>query len=188
MNQIIQWLSGGDLRSDGASNEVAALVLENPELVDELFAGLAHPVDVIRSRTADALEKIARSRPDLLLPYLPGLLAHRHDSRPAVKMHLAMIYGHLAIYAEHVDALTAVLLEMIHDRSVFSASWALASLCILARLYPALRPDILKQISSLSGHPSIAMRSRVRNALNLLTNDRTPFPKGWVKSKHVKDI
>jgi len=189
MTQILQWLSGGDLRSDGASNEIAALVLENPELVDELYAGLTHPNDVVRARTADALEKVARSRPDLLLPHLPGLVAlGRQESLPAVKMHLAMIFGHLSIYDEHVDDLATVLLEIIHDQSVFAAGWAITSLCIIARKYPGQRQGILDQISSLAGHPSIAMRSKVRNAVNILTNDNTPFPKGWVKSEHLKEF
>jgi len=188
LSQIIQWLSGGDLRSDGPSNEVAALVLDNPGLIDELFAGLSHLEDVVRGRTADALEKVARSRPDLLLPYLPGLLEYRRDPLPVVKMHLAMIYGHLALYEEQVEGLTKALLEMTRDQSVFSVGWAITSLCIIGRKYPAQRQAILQRIASLAHHPSIAIRSKVRNALNLLTNDQTPFPKGWVKSEHPKDL
>ena len=40
MNQLLGMLSGGDLRSDGLSDEVVALVLSNDELFDDLYAGL----------------------------------------------------------------------------------------------------------------------------------------------------
>ena len=41
MNQVLSWLSGGDLRSDGMANEVADFVLENPTAFEDLFAGLS---------------------------------------------------------------------------------------------------------------------------------------------------
>jgi hypothetical protein len=65
MNQILSWLSGGDLRSDGMANEAAALVIENPQVIEDLFAGLRASDDIVRGRTADALEKVARVKPDL---------------------------------------------------------------------------------------------------------------------------
>jgi hypothetical protein len=70
VNQMLTWLSGGDLRSDGMANEAAQFVLENPQIIDDLMVGLNEPDDVIRGRTADALEKVARERPDLLIDHL----------------------------------------------------------------------------------------------------------------------
>jgi HEAT repeat protein len=189
MNQILEWLSGGDLRSDGLSNEVAEFVLEHPELLEELAEGLNEPDDVIRGRTADALEKIARSRPDLVVEYLPKLVdISKTDQVPMVKMHIAMLLGHLAMYEDRTDQITSTLLRMLDDESVFAMSWAIASLCIVGRKYPLERDQIVIRIARLEGHHSAAIRTRVRKALYLLTNEDAPFPKGWIKSDHLGAI
>ncbi len=189
MNTILDWLAGSDLRSDGLANEVADVVLKNPSLFEEVIVGLDETNDVIRGRKADALEKIARVKPDLLIEYLPKLFqVAAEDSVPMVKMHLAMIMGHLAIFHEYVDPLSDCLLELLEDESVFTKSWAIVSLCILARKYPRLQPRIVDNIAAYGRDESIAIRTRVRKALNLLTKDDVPFPKGWIKSEHLKEL
>ena len=40
MNQILHWLAAGDLRSDGLSNEIVGIVLQNPALIADLMEGL----------------------------------------------------------------------------------------------------------------------------------------------------
>ena len=95
-NQLLDTLSGGDLRSDGMANEI---VLANEELFEDLYDGLGEEDEVVRGRTADALEKVARSRPDLLLDHLQDLIRTAHsDPIAMVRWHLAMILGHLVIY------------------------------------------------------------------------------------------
>ena len=189
MNQILEWLLGGDPRSDGLSTEVASFVLANPQLIGELLDGLDEPQDLLRGRTADALEKIARTSPDLLIAWLPKLYTvAREDPRPAVKMHIAMLLGHLAMYAEHAPDITQSLLEMLDDPSVFTRSWAIASLCIMGRMYAQDQDHILSSIARLQGDTSIAIRTRVRNAIRILTDERAPFPKGWINSQHLGGI
>jgi hypothetical protein len=189
MNPILDWLSGGDLRSDGMANEVADLVLKNPGLFDEVIMGLDETNDVIRGRTTDALEKIARVKPDLLVEHLPKLLqVTTEDTVPMVKMHLAMILGHLALYKEHAESLTECLLNLLEDDSVFTRSWAIVSLCIFARKYPHLQPQIVDCIAAYGRDNSIAIRTRVQKALELLTNEGAPFPKGWIKSVHLMGL
>jgi hypothetical protein len=189
MNPISDWLSGEDLRSDGMANEVADVVLKNPALFDEVMMGLDETNDVIRGRTADALEKIARVKPDLLVEHLPKLLqVAEEDTIPMVKMHLAMIMGYLAIYQEHVESLTECLFNLLEDESVFTRSWAIVSLCIFARKYLHLQPQIIDSIAAYRQDNSIAIRTRVRKALDLLINDGAPFPKGWIKSEHLKGL
>ena len=104
MNQVLKWLSGGDLRSDGVLNEVVGFVLANKEMLADLYAGLSAPGEVIRGRTADALEKIARSQPDWAEDRIPDLIEiARADEMPMVRFHLAMALGYLAIYQDHID-------------------------------------------------------------------------------------
>ncbi len=189
MNQILTWLSGGDLRSDGMADEAARFVLKNPQIIDDLMVGLSESDDVIRGRTADALEKIARQRPDLLIAHLHQMVdLVGMEQVPMVKMHLAMIFGHLAVYEDSVEQLISVLYDLLEDESVFTSSWAIASLCIIGRKYPRECQRVLNRLSQLQGDPGVAIRSRTTKALEILTNPKKEFPKGWIKSEHLQDI
>jgi len=189
MNQVLEWLSGGDLRSDGQSQEVSEFVLNNPQVFDDLYAGLCVDDDVVRGRTADALEKVTRSRPDLLEAHLSELInLTRTETVMMVKMHLAMIFGHLAVFEEHVDDLVSVLFYLLDDGYVFVRSWTISSLCIYARKYPSKHDRVLDKIAALQNDNSIAIRTRVRYAMNILTDPNYPFPKGWIKSNHLQGI
>jgi HEAT repeat protein len=189
MNHILEWLSGGDIRSDGMANEAAAFVLANPEIYPELYAGLSVSDDVVRSRAADALEKVARVKPALLIDDLPELIhLARTEPVPAVKMHLAMLFGHLAVYEEEKERLISVLIHLLKDTSVFAKSWAITSLCILGRKYPQGSQRILDEITPLYNDNSIAVRSKVKKAVLLLTDQDAPFVHGWIKSEHLQDL
>ena len=189
MNQVLEWLSGGDLRLDGLSQEVSEFVLNNPQVFDDLYAGLYVEDDVVRGRTADALEKVTRSRPDLLETHLAELInLTQAETVMMVKMHLAMIFGHLAGFKEHVDDLVSVLFYLLDDGYVFVRSWTISSLCIYARKYPNLHDRILNKIVPLQYDSSIAIRTRVRYAMNILTDPNYSFPKGWIKSEHLQGI
>ena len=189
MNQILEWLSGGDLRSDGLSNEVVDFVLNNIDVFDELFAGLSEPDDVVRGRTADALEKIARTRPEMFVRRLPELVEIlMEDQLPMVRWHIAMTLGHLACYEDRVDEISVALLDLFNDPSVFVRSWAIVSLCIIGRKYPRMRGLIVEKVAPLQKDGSIAIRSRVRKALAILTDENVPFPTGWIKSNYLGSV
>jgi HEAT repeat protein len=188
MNQVLSWLSGGDLRSDGMANEVSQFVLDNPQVFEDLYAGLFAEDDVVRGRAADALEKVARRRPDLLLEHLPEVinLAEVEDV-PMVKMHLAMIFGHLAVYPEMIEELMPPLNNLLGDESVFTRSWAIVSLCIIARNFPKECQAVLDTFLPFQEDESIAIRTKAKKAINLLTDPRAQFPKGWIKSEHLQE-
>jgi HEAT repeat protein len=189
MNQILQWLQGGDLRSDGQSSDVATFVLQNPIAITDLFEGLKSSDNVIRGRTADALEKIARSNPDLLRSYMPELVRiAMEDSVAMVRWHIAMLMGHMTVYDEEIGQIAFTLLRMLHDESVFVRSWVIVSLCIVARKDEDRREEILQCISKLQSDSSVAIRSKVRNAIQILINDQQRFPKGWIKSEHLAGL
>ena len=189
MNQILQWLSGGDLRSDGMSDEAAEFILENPQLMDELFDGLKSANDVIRGRTADALEKVARVKPDLFINRLPELInIAKNDQVAMVKMHLAMIFGHLVVCDEKIEEIVSILLDLLDDESAFTRSWSIVSLCIVGKKYPSKRKTIFESIARYQTDSSIAIRTRVRKAIELLGNEDAQFLKGWVKSTHLQDF
>jgi HEAT repeat protein len=185
MNQLLLMLRGGDLRSDGEAHQVARIVLDNPALLSDLLGGLEVDEQVVRGRTAHALEKIARDQPEWLQPHLSILLAAGDDPLPMVRWHMAMIYADLALFEQEVVVLTQKLLEMLDDTSVFVRSWAISSLCIIAKLYPASNAEITSRISAYSQDESIAIRARVRKALEALLAPTNPLPAGWLKSSRI---
>jgi hypothetical protein len=171
------------------ANEAADFVLSNPAVFDELFEGLTVPDDVVRGRTADALEKIARTWPDPFRARIPKLIQiAKRDDVAMVKMHIAMLFGHLAIYEDKIDKLYDALLELLQAESVFARSWAIVSLCIIARKYPEKSDSIVNRLVQFKNDESAAIRSRVKHALHLLTNRSASFPKGWIKSEHLQEL
>ena len=185
-NTILDWLSGGDLRSDGAANQAADAVIKNPELINDLAVGLESEDDVIRGRTADVLEKIARTNPELTASYVNRFLQLLgSDPLPMVRWHLAMVLGHLAEYSSLTEEIVSALLRALDDGSVFTKSWVIVSLCIYARKYPQHLKEITQKIARSSNDASAAVRTRVRYAMEVLHNTDAPFPRGWVKSERI---
>ncbi|HSF80687.1 MAG TPA: hypothetical protein VLA49_05615, partial [Anaerolineales bacterium] len=86
------------------------------------------------------------------------------------------------IYKEHADDLVSTLFALLADASVFTVSWVIVSLCILARKYPEKNDQILNRIAPLKRHDSIAIRSKAGKAIKLLTQADAQFPQGWLKS------
>jgi hypothetical protein len=60
--RILSLLAGGDRRTIGRADEVAAMVSKAPELFPELIAGLWSESPLVRMRAADASEKVTRDR------------------------------------------------------------------------------------------------------------------------------
>ena len=187
MSDILHWLSAGDLRGDGIANQVIEIVIQNPDLLPDLLEGLTHQDKVVRGHTADALEKLARKMPGEILPHLPLLLNVAHsEPLPMVQMHLVMLFSHLAYDSRSAPHIFDALISMLNKGSAFSRSWAISSLCILARLHPPYLSRVTQSIANLQNDSSIAIRARVRFALELLTDPGKSFPKGWVKSDLIR--
>jgi len=184
MNQIIEWLAIGDLRSDGQANEVAALVLAQPVVFPDLLAALTDKNDVVRGHAADALEKVSRQAPDLIVPHLDLMMrVARTDDISMARFHLAMIFGNLAHENTLAESIIPTLLDMLGDESVFVKSWAISSLVIWGRRQAQWRQTILDGLSPLIHHASIAVRHRAEKATRLLMDERLSLPAGWVKSR-----
>jgi len=69
MNSLLRLLEGGDLRSDGRADEVAGEIIENPKLFNLLWDGIYESDDIVRAKTAHALEKVSRELPELFTDF-----------------------------------------------------------------------------------------------------------------------
>lgn len=74
MAQMENWLSGGDLRSNGASDEDARVIIQNPELIPDLIASLDAEDAVVRGRARKAMAVL--TKPHAGLP--PGWVKSEH--------------------------------------------------------------------------------------------------------------
>jgi HEAT repeat protein len=182
MNELLELLSGGTLQSDGRANKVANEVIRHPERLAELVEGLKDQDDVIRGRTAHALERISRSHPQMVFPLLPHIYDMAiHDSVPMVRWHMVMILANAGLPAGELEKAISVLLQALDDSSVFVKSWAIVSLTILGRRQRSFRILIIDRFVKLQNDKSIAIRSKIRKALDILVNERIPIPPGWIK-------
>jgi HEAT repeat protein len=183
MNTLLQKLSGGDLRSDGRANEVAGEIDRNPRLLEQLLEGLSEPDDLIRARTAHALERISRTNQGLMRGLMPQLISLSvNDGVPMFRWHLAMIFGNIAPTMEDDKPVVSALLRLLKDESVIVRSWAISSLCIIGRRDKRRRRRIIDAIGTLQHDKSVAIRARTAEALRVLRNKKVPLPTGWSKA------
>lgn len=181
MNDLLELLEGGDLRSDGAADEVAAEVEENPELFDLLFDGLNEKDDLIRGRTAHTLEKVSRLHPELFREYTDKLIeSAKNDHLPFVLWHLAMLFANLDYPATKKKEVISTLFYLLDDKSTFVKTWSISSLTILAMESNGEKELIIAKIKKFKENESAVVRNRVGKALNVLENDEK-IPKGWSK-------
>lgn len=144
-------LTGGHPNSLGRTPEVVEQVLGDAARLPELFDCYESADDVVRLRTANALKRIARARPDWLLPYLDQLLGRISKIDQASRQWtLATIFQLLESGMNPAQKIRAtdimkVNLEHHHDWIVLNttmetlASWALHDPDLKAWLFPRLR-------------------------------------------------
>src|SRR5271155_3791226 len=115
---ILAFLEGGDRRSIGHADKVAAIVKKDRKLFPELIAGLWSEDPLVRMRAADAAEKVTREKRDLLRPYkkeLLGLLGEAAEQE--LRWHLAAMVPRLALNAGERQQATTWLQTYLEDRS-----------------------------------------------------------------------
>jgi len=183
MNDLLKLLKGGDLRSDGAAEEVSEDIIQNTELFDLLFEGLYEKDEVVRGRTAHALEKVSRAHPELFKGQIYELIKiARNDDIPFVKWHLAMIFANIDLSVDERKDVISTLFYLLDDKSVFVKSWSISSLTIIALENPDEKEVIIFRLNKLADNKSAAVQKRAIKALKTLNEDY-PLPKGWSKIK-----
>jgi HEAT repeat protein len=152
--------------------------------MDDLLDALQTGSDVVRGHAADAVERVSRERPELIMPALPKLLTQaRQDPVAMVRWHLAMVFANLARSGEDPEPLAEALLGLLEDPSPFVKSWAVSGLCLIARDSPLRNERFLASISPLRNDRSIAVRHRAARAIRILMDEREPIPPSWIKRK-----
>ncbi len=161
----------------GHSDQVAAMVSDDPELFPELIAGLWSEDPLVRMRAADAAEKVTRKHRELLQPYkkeLLGLMAEAEQQE--LRWHLAVMVPRLLLNAKERQGAISSLNRYRQDRSSIVKTFALQGLADLAeaepslgsgrfRHYPSLRPSVLEILREATRNGTPAMKARGRKLL-----------------------
>ncbi len=163
---ILSRLAGGDRRSIGRSDKVAAMVSKNPRLFSKLIAGLWSEDLLIRMRAADAAEKVTRKNRELLWPYkkeLIGLMAEAGEQE--LRWHLAVMIPRLPLNAKERELTVSLLNSYLEDRSSIVKTFALQGLADLAEDDASLRPKVIEILRESSRAGTAAMKARSRKLL-----------------------
>jgi hypothetical protein len=131
---ILSLLQGGDRRTIGRSDQVAAIVSKNEGLFPKLIAGLWSEDPRVRMRAADATEKVTRKHRELLQPYkkeLLGLMAEAKEQE--LRWHLAVMVPRLLLNARERQLASSWLNSYREDRSSIVKTFALQGLADLTQ-------------------------------------------------------
>lgn len=160
-------LAGGDPRSLGRVDEVIEHVLAWPEHFPALFDCFFSPDETVRMRAGDAIEKLARTRPDLLTAHRARLLADVPGiEQPSVQWHLAQMLTRIELTPRQRVRAVQILrrnLDTYDDWIVVNLT--LEALAHFARSDPVLRRDL---IPVLRNHRRSRRKSIARRAARLL--------------------
>jgi hypothetical protein len=164
---IEQLLSGGDPRSLYGVDQVIAAVLADPSALEALFECLFCDDAVVRMRAGDALEKIARIRPEVLAPFTRRLLSDVVDvDQPSIQWHLAQIFTEIELTPPQRRRAIAILkrnLERYEDWIVLNLT--LDALAQFARDDPELQREL---VPILRRHQADTRKSVARRATKIL--------------------
>ena len=166
---VLHLLRGGDRRTIGRADKVAAIVSKDPRLFRELMAGLWSEDPLVRMRAADAAEKVTRDNPKLLQPYkkeLLGLMAETEQQE--LRWHLAAMVPRLEMDAVERKLAASLLNGYLQDRSSIVKTFALQGLADLAKDDPATRPHAMELLREATRSGTPAMKARSRKLLALL--------------------
>lgn len=166
---ILALLEGGDRRTIGRSDQVAAIVSDQLELFPKLIAGLwsAHPL--VRMRAADATEKVTRRHRELLQPYkkeLLGLMTEAQEQE--LRWHLAVMVPRLPLNDKERTLAVSSLNSYLEDRSSIVKTCALQGLADLAQHEPNIRPRVVEILREATRNGTPAMKARGRKLLTQL--------------------
>jgi hypothetical protein len=166
---IAAMLKGGDRRSIGKSNQIAQLVLSEPQRFAELFECLWDEDPIVRMRAADAAEKVTVTRPELLNPHKQELLGLLDEAQQIeLRWHLALMVPRLSLSGPERARAATALQRYLEDRSSIVKTFAMQGLADLARQDSNLRGPARRVLEESLRSGTAAMKARARKLLKAL--------------------
>lgn len=167
MHPLLKVLGGGDKRSLGKANAVAARALKEPALFDVLISGMLLADPLIRMRCADAAEKVTATHPEYLAPHKRMLLKTLSAiEAPEMQWHVAPMLARLPLSPAELKTAVNILLRQTNSHSSIVKTLAMQALFDLAARHSTLRPMARRHIEELTHIGTPAMKARGRKLLS----------------------
>jgi HEAT repeat protein len=163
MTDILDKLRGGDLRSIGNANEIAREIATNPELFKIVFNGLYSDDAVVRMRSADAVEKASKERPEILAGYSSKVLSILASvEQQEVCWHMAQISPRLDLTNSEGRQIIELLKRLLSHKSKIARVSAMDAMASFAERDETIVDEVKEIIKTQmeSGIPSILSRGR----------------------------
>ena len=161
MNQIIEKLQGGDLRSKGRSDEVVREVFDSPRLFGLVVDGMIYDDPVVRMRASDAVEKITRKRPEYLAPHKSRMITMVSQiDQQEVRWHMAQILPRLQLTEQEREKVFKILLSYLEGKSKILKTFTMQGLADIAEQDRTYRTRVVGLLEDLVETGSPAMKTR----------------------------
>lgn len=175
MNKFEKFLSGGDLRSIGASNKIVKEI-DTQEEFDQLFRFLFHADRLVVMRAADAIEKISHRHPEYLQKHNKELfdIAGRNTEKE-LKWHLAQILPRLRHSKTSFDKSWKLLLLWAKDTSnsrIVRVN-SIQSMYELTLIENKFSKELLELFSDLSREEVPSINARIRKIQKQMINSKS---------------
>jgi len=159
MSKILQKLIGGDLRSIGRAEEVVEDILQNPSLFAEVFEGMLHDDPRVRMRSADALEKVSKIRPEFLQPFKNRLINEVSEvQQQEVRWHVAQMISYLELTKSDMKNIMTILFSYIDSsKSNIVKVFSLQTLADIAIKDSSIKPKAIEKLKQMVkiGNPAV---------------------------------
>lgn len=164
MQNDLQRLEGGDLRSKGEADHVAHDIVDDPERFAAVFEGIFSPDELIRMRAADAVEKASAINPELLQPYTERLLSEAVlIQQQEVEWHVAQMLPRLLLDEMQARrAFDSLRRYFRTSNSRITQAFCVSSGYAIAQSHPALMHDFRGWLMVALQSPSPAVKARAR--------------------------
>ncbi len=156
-------MQGGDSRQLGNADAVASDVLRYPDRFGDLFETILDEDPVVRTRAADAAEKVTRGRPDLLVPYRKRLIDEAGAvAQPEVRRSVAQMLPRIKYEPKERSKAVKLLEHFLEDPSAAVVISALRALTDFANDDALLRERMLPRLERLvqRGNPAVQLQGR----------------------------
>lgn len=137
-----------------------------PGLFDALFSGLLVDDVLVRTRSADAIEKITVRHPEYLCAYRRKLLDEvARIEQKEVRWHVAQMLPRIRWSRIDQGEVTRTLREYLNDRSSIVKAFAMQALVDMVQQVPGIRQSVERDIRKLTRIGMPAMKARGRRLL-----------------------
>lgn len=170
MQNILDKLSGGDLRSIGKADEVISDVLKTPTLFSEVFKGMKHTHPLIRMRSADIVEKISKMHPEYLKPHKEELINEIAEiEQQEVRWHVALMFTYIELSdMDILKVIEKLLLWLNNSKSKIVKVNSLEALAHIAAQDRSYKNKVLPILEEIAENSSPAMMARSKRLIDKL--------------------